>query len=41
MPGPPVAVCKGDQVIVDVYNHLHTETFSVHWHGKQLINKTL
>lgn len=33
MPGTPVVVCQGDRVIVDVHNHLHTETTSIHWHG--------
>ncbi len=36
MPGPPVAVCAGDRVIVDVRNHLPTESFSVHWHGEHM-----
>ena len=35
MPGPAVAVCKGDTVIVDVINTLGTETTSVHFHGEQ------
>ena len=34
MPGPPVAVCKGDQVIVEVNNKLHTEVTTQHFHGK-------
>ena len=33
MPGPPVAVCKGDTVVVDVINELETETTSIHFHG--------
>ena len=40
MPGPAVAVCEGDTVIVDVKNHLQTETTSVHFHGK-LSNSSL
>ena len=35
MPGPALAVCEGDTVIVDVKNHLQTETTSVHFHGKK------
>lgn len=34
MPGPPVAVCEGDLVVVEVNNHLHTETTTVHFHGE-------
>ena len=34
MPGPPVAVCKGDQVIVEINNKLHTEVTTMHFHGK-------
>ena len=34
MPGPPVIVCRGDTVDVTVHNHLMTETFTLHWHGK-------
>ena len=36
MPGPPVAVCEGDLLSVEVNNHLHTETTTVHFHGKYL-----
>ena len=35
MPGPAVAVCKGDKVIVDVINTLATDTTSIHFHGKK------
>jgi len=39
MPGPPVVVCKGDQLIVNVKNHLPAEVTSFHFHGKScLIN---
>ena len=34
MPGPPVALCKGDNIIVDVINTLATESTSIHFHGK-------
>ena len=37
MPGPPVAVCEGDLLSVEVNNHLHTETTTVHFHGKYLL----
>ena len=40
MPGPPVAVCEGDLVIVEVNNHLHTETTTMHFHGTHLCRKT-
>ncbi|CAD7090823.1 unnamed protein product [Hermetia illucens] len=33
MPGPTIHVCKGDTIVVDVENHLTTETFTMHWHG--------
>ena len=33
MPGPPIAVCKGDMVSVEVRNKLHTETTTLHFHG--------
>ena len=33
MPGPPVAVCEGDLLSVEVNNHLHTETTTMHFHG--------
>ena len=34
MPGPTVAVCKGDKIIVEINNKLHTEVTSMHFHGK-------
>ena len=34
MPGPSVVVCQGDTVVAKIVNKLHTETTSVHWHGK-------
>ncbi|XP_043195467.1 laccase-1-like isoform X2 [Amphibalanus amphitrite] len=33
MPGPPVEVCEGDTIVVDLENHLGSETSSIHWHG--------
>ncbi|XP_046632663.1 laccase-like [Daphnia pulicaria] len=37
MPGPSIQVCQGDTVIVDVKNHLMSETCSIHWHGMHQI----
>ena len=37
MPGPPVVVCKGDQIIVTVINKLHAATATLHFHGKWII----
>nr|XP_012152944.1 PREDICTED: laccase-1-like isoform X2 [Megachile rotundata]XP_012152945.1 PREDICTED: laccase-1-like isoform X2 [Megachile rotundata] len=34
MPGPPIEVCQGDRVIVDVINSLHSESTTMHWHGQ-------
>ncbi|XP_053980315.1 uncharacterized protein LOC128877215 [Hylaeus volcanicus] len=34
MPGPPIEVCQGDRVIVDVINLLHSESTTMHWHGQ-------
>ena len=33
MPGPPVVVCEGDTVVVDVMNKMPTQSFAMHWHG--------
>ncbi|XP_043252870.1 laccase-1-like [Colletes gigas] len=34
MPGPPIEVCQGDRVIVDVMNLFHSESTTMHWHGQ-------
>ncbi|XP_076673352.1 uncharacterized protein LOC143371730 [Andrena cerasifolii] len=34
MPGPPIEVCQGDRVTVDVINLLHSESTTMHWHGQ-------
>ena len=34
MPGPPVMVCEGDRVVVDVENNLAAEVTSLHFHGE-------
>ena len=39
MPGPPVVVCKGDQIIITVINKLHAATATLHFHGKQTIHE--
>lgn len=33
MPGPPIQVCLGDRVVVNVKNLLHSDGLTVHWHG--------
>ncbi|XP_037083792.1 laccase-1-like isoform X2 [Pollicipes pollicipes] len=33
MPGPPIEVCHEDTVVVDLENHLGSDTSSIHWHG--------
>jgi L-ascorbate oxidase len=33
IPGPLIKVCKNDAVVVDLKNGMHSETFSIHWHG--------
>ncbi|TGZ54926.1 Uncharacterized protein DBV15_05335 [Temnothorax longispinosus] len=34
MPGPPIEVCQGDRIIVDMMNLLHAESTTMHWHGQ-------
>lgn len=33
LPGPPIQVCKGDIVIVDVDNEMDGTATTIHWHG--------
>ncbi|CAH0392144.1 unnamed protein product [Bemisia tabaci] len=33
VPGPPIHVCEGDTIKVDVYNHMASESTTIHWHG--------
>lgn len=33
MPGPALEVCLGDEIVVDVENHLMGESTTIHWHG--------
>ena len=34
MPGPPIAVCQNDIVVLDVVNEAGIETTTIHFHGK-------
>ncbi|XP_025992935.1 laccase-1 isoform X1 [Solenopsis invicta] len=34
LPGPPIEVCQGDRIIVDMINLLHAESTTMHWHGQ-------
>ncbi|XP_050459859.1 uncharacterized protein LOC126855865 isoform X3 [Cataglyphis hispanica] len=34
LPGPPIEVCQGDRIIVDMINLLHSESTTMHWHGQ-------
>lgn len=38
LPGPPVHVCRGDRIVVDVANHMHGTATAIHWHGAQQRN---
>jgi len=34
MPGPPIHICKGDTIVVNLENRLRSERVtSIHWHG--------
>ncbi|XP_069954298.1 uncharacterized protein [Cherax quadricarinatus] len=33
IPGPPIEVCVGDKVLVDVMNNLPSTALALHWHG--------
>ena len=33
LPGPPVVVCQGDAVHVEVHNRLRGDSTSIHFHG--------
>ncbi|KAG7167805.1 Laccase-1-like 1 [Homarus americanus] len=33
IPGPPIEVCVGDKVLVDVMNNLPSTAMTLHWHG--------
>ncbi|KAK9884426.1 hypothetical protein WA026_007273 [Henosepilachna vigintioctopunctata] len=36
LPGPLISVCHGDKVIVNVENHLLTDSTTIHWHGQKV-----
>ena len=38
MPGIPVVICQGDEVVVEVHNKLHMESTTIHFHGKYINN---
>lgn len=33
LPGPPINVCEGDRLIIDVKNSMEGHTLTIHWHG--------
>lgn len=33
MPGPPIHVCQGDLIVVDVINKMGGSSEAIHWHG--------
>ncbi|XP_069141122.1 uncharacterized protein [Argopecten irradians] len=33
LPGPPIIVYVGQRLIIDVINHLPSDTVTIHWHG--------
>ncbi|XP_073980604.1 uncharacterized protein [Rhodnius prolixus] len=33
IPGPSIQVCQGDKIVVDLKNHLPSDSASIHWHG--------
>lgn len=33
MPGPKISVCRNDQIVVDVTNHMSGQELTIHWHG--------
>ncbi|XP_032682635.1 laccase-1-like isoform X2 [Odontomachus brunneus] len=37
LPGPPIEVCQGDKIIVDMINMLHSGSTTMHWHGQHHI----
>uniref|UniRef100_A0A0P5ZF44 Multicopper oxidase n=1 Tax=Daphnia magna TaxID=35525 RepID=A0A0P5ZF44_9CRUS len=36
IPGPSIQVCQGDEIVVDVTNHLRGEGSALHWHGMHM-----
>ncbi|XP_011135308.1 laccase-1 isoform X1 [Harpegnathos saltator] len=37
LPGPPIEVCQGDRIIVDMINMLYSGSTTMHWHGQHHI----
>lgn len=37
LPGPPIQVCLGDTVVVNVKNSLSSEGLTLHWHGLTML----
>ncbi|XP_065081288.1 uncharacterized protein LOC135703864 [Ochlerotatus camptorhynchus] len=33
MPGPPIFVCRGDTIVIDVTNAMEGMSATIHWHG--------
>ncbi|XP_055595658.1 uncharacterized protein LOC129746164 isoform X2 [Uranotaenia lowii] len=33
IPGPPIVVCKGDTIVVDIVNQMEGLSSTIHWHG--------
>ncbi|KAJ8301522.1 hypothetical protein KUTeg_020509 [Tegillarca granosa] len=33
MPGPPIILYEGQKITIHVFNHLQSDTVSIHWHG--------
>ncbi|KAK3886723.1 hypothetical protein Pcinc_009154 [Petrolisthes cinctipes] len=36
VPGPPIEVCVGDKILVDVMNNHPSTSVSLHWHGQTM-----
>jgi len=41
LPGPSIQVCEGDEIVVDVKNHLPGESTSIHWHGLHMVSSVV
>ena len=33
VPGPPLIVYEGQQIIIHLHNHLLSDSVTIHWHG--------
>ncbi|KAH8887601.1 hypothetical protein GQ53DRAFT_655731 [Thozetella sp. PMI_491] len=38
-PGPTIEARSGDELVVEVWNHLDEESVSLHWHGLRLVGQ--